>query len=332
MAERKLLFLSFIILIMSLPIANAQKMSRKVYKKHKYWSFGGAINAMNYVGEVDPGPSLISPAFKFTKYNFSVCALYKIKPRLTLRGAVSYGRIKGDDFDNANYEEENIYRKMRNLNFRNQIYELKFDIIIDLFKYQGKYHKRPDYNPYFFTGLAYFYHNPEIQTPDGSWVYAKPLHTEGQGLAGGPKNYSLHQIALPIGLGIKYKLSRQFDLAFEVGWRFTLTDYLDDIGGKYYDKQALYDNFGETSALMSDRSYEAYSQNQTHADQINEHWSNQQVIYSPYPGHPEWKNIKGFGNHGDQRGDLKGRKDVYIITGFHLTYIIPERVVCPKFR
>ena len=35
---------------------------------------------------------------------------------------------------------------------------------------------------------------------------------------------------------------------------------------------------------------------------------------------------------GGPRGDTKGRRDAYIVTGFHLTYIIPQKVICPKFR
>jgi hypothetical protein len=42
--------------------------------------------------------------------------------------------------------------------------------------------------------------------------------------------------------------------------------------------------------------------------------------------------ISSYGRNGQQRGDKKGRNDMYIITGFHLTYIIPAKVICPKFR
>ncbi len=301
---------------------------QKFNPTNRYFSIGGCINAMNYIGDLDPGPSFVSPGIKFTRYNFGVTGLYRLKPRLSLRATVSWGRIAGKDSDNANYAEKNVNRKFRNLSFRNDIIEVKADVVIDLFENRGKYPKRVDYTPYLFVGLAYFHHNPKAQAPDGSWVSLKELSTEGQGLEGGAKPYSLHQIALPIGVGFRYKLAKHLDLAFEIGWRFTTTDYLDDVGGNYYDKTKLLAAKGEQAVVMSDRSYEGYLSNQTLAEKAAE----------VYGGSGLWADdlgnnaIRGYGRNGEQRGDKKGRKDVYIITGFHLTYIIPAKVICPKFR
>ena len=303
------------------------------FKKYRYYSIGGCLNAMNYIGDLDPGPSFLSPSIKFTRYNFGVTALYRLQPRVSLRGTLSYGRIKGDDAVSADYESKNVNRLYRNLSFRNQIYEVKFDVVIDLFANARRYTKRPDYTPYMFIGLAYFHHNPQGQTPDGDWVNLKDLHTEGQGLPGGPKNYSRNQLALPIGLGFRYKLSKQWDLAFDIGWRFTLTDYLDDVAGVYYDKQALTDNYGDMSRIMSDRLYEAYVANPEFAGSIDNTYGGGP---QPYAGHTlqndGWNHTSTYGQQGGQRGDLKGRRDLYLVTGFHLTYIFPGKVVCPKFR
>lgn len=297
--------------------SNGQKFN----PQNRYFSIGGCLNAMNYIGDLDPGPSFVSPGIKFTRYNFGVTALYRLKPRFSVRGTVSWGRIAGSDEKNSNYADKNIYRKQRNLSFRNDIIEVKADVVIDLFENRGKYPKRVDYTPYMFVGIAYFHHNPKAQAPDGSWVSLRDLSTEGQGLEGGPKKYSLHQIALPIGVGFRYKLAKHLDLAFEIGWRFTTTDYLDDVGGDYYDKEKLRAAKGDLAVTMSDRSYEGYLNDQA----IRAH----ATYGTDSHGNPA---ISGYGSAGDQRGDRKGRKDVYIITGFHLTYIIPAKVICPKFR
>jgi hypothetical protein len=320
-------FLTLFLLAMICQVAFAQQS----FKKNRYWSIGGCLNAMNYVGDLDPGPSFLSPSIKFTRYNFGITALYRIEPRISLRGTFSYGRIKGADSESANYDDKNINRLFRNLSMRNQIYEFKMDVVIDLFENRGKYTKRPDYTPYIFAGLAYFHHNPEGLTPDGNWVSLRNLHTEGQGLAGGAKPYSLNQIALPIGVGFRYKLAKHLDLAFEIGWRFTTTDYLDDVGGKYYDKEQLQANYGDLSVIMSDRSYEGYQNNPEVQQAANDYYGGN-PLHSPYPSSPQYISMIGYGANGDQRGDLKGRRDTYIITGFHLTYILPEKVICPKFR
>ena len=326
-------FVFFVLLLMSFCTLNAS--AQKSFKKYRYYSIGGCINAMNYVGDLDPGPSLVNPSIKFTRYNFGVTALYRLKPRVSLRGTFSYGRIKGDDSKSANFEEINVYRLYRNLSFRNEIYEFKADVVIDLFANARRFTKRPSYTPYMFVGLAYFHHNPQGQNANGDWVNLKDLHTEGQGLPGGPKNYSRHQLAIPLGVGFRYKLSKQWDLAFDIGWRFTLTDYLDDVAGVYYDKQKLTDAYGDESRMMSDKSYQSYSTNPELATSADNHFGNNPETY--YPGQPRnqndgWTGITTYGQQDGQRGDLNGRRDVYIVTGFHLTYIFPGKIVCPKFR
>jgi len=332
-------FKSLFFVIFLLSLCTIDSNAQKNFRKYRYYSIGGCLNAMNYVGDLDPGPSFLSPNIRFTRYNLGITGLYRWKPRVSLRGTFSYGRIKGDDAESADYEQQNINRLYRNLSFRNQIYEFKFDVVIDLFENSRRYTKRVDYTPYMFIGLAYFHHNPQGKNQNGDWVNLKDLHTEGQGLPGGPKNYSRNQIALPIGLGFRYKLSKQWDLAFDIGWRFTLTDYLDDVAGKYYDKEALTAAYGDESRIMSDKSYAGYISNPelaAHADNA----------YNPstyqYPGHAEandgWSgigsgaNAGAYGGPGCQRGDLKGKRDVYVVSGFHLTYIFPGKVVCPKFR
>ncbi|MBC7450160.1 MAG: outer membrane beta-barrel protein [Cytophagales bacterium] len=332
------IFLS--ILFLAVFTQNTVSAQQQSFKRNRYYSIGACLNAMNYVGDLDPGPTILSPSIKFTRYNFGITTLYRYSPRVSFRGTFSYGRIKGSDAESSNYDIKNVNRLYRNLSFRNQIYELKADIVIDLFENRGKYTKRPDYTPYIFAGLAYFHHNPQAQDPNGNWVDLRPLHTEGQGLPGGPKQYSLNQIALPIGAGFRYKLTKQLDLAFEIGWRFTLTDYLDDVGGKYADKQQLTDNYGDLSRVMSDRSYEAYSTNPEVQASADNHYGSvggDASVEGYDPGHnigstDPWLAINSYGTAGVQRGDTKGRRDVYIITGFHLTYILPEKVVCPKFR
>lgn len=330
MKQFKSLF--FVIFLVSLCTVDSN--AQKSFKKYRYYSIGGCLNISNYVGDLDPGPSPFSPGTRFTKYNFGITGLYRIKPRISLRGTLSYGRIKGDDA-NSSLDNEDKYRAYRNLSFRNQIYEAKFDVVIDLFENSRRYTKRVDYTPYMFLGLAYFHHSPEAKNPEGDWVHLKDLHTEGQGMEGGPKNYSKHQLALPIGLGFRYKLSKQWDLAFEIGWRFTLTDYLDDVAGVYYDKQKLTDSYGDEARIMSDKSYAAYTSDPDVAASVDNTFGSSPETY--YPGQPQdqqdgWTGISTYGRPGGQRGDLKGRRDVYTITGFHLTYIFPGKVVCPKFR
>jgi hypothetical protein len=301
--------------------------------RYKYWSIGGTLNTMNYVGEMDPGPSFLSPGIKFTRYNFGAVVMRRLGSRISARGSFSYGRIGGDDFVNSSYSYKggphaDINRKSRNLSFFNSIFELKGDVVIDFVEHRGKYQKRPDFVPYMFVGLAYFHHNPKarVDMGGGEKVYnLRDYHTEGQGtgISGASKPYSLNQIALPIGLGMRYKLSTQLDLAFEIGWRFTTTDYLDDAGGKYVDMKELYAATGSMESVQLSNKSTLLDNSTGNFDGLGTHTT---VVGG--------KTLTSYGDAvtGGPRGDVKGRRDAYIITGFHLLYIIPSKVICPKFR
>ena len=69
----------------------------------------------------------------------------------------------------------------------------------------------------------------------------KPLSTEGQGLADfpGQKPYHLTQFALPFGIGLRYALSDNVHIGFELSDRKTFTDYLDDVSSHYVDHEQL---------------------------------------------------------------------------------------------
>ena len=87
----------------------------------------------------------------------------------------------------------------------------------------------------------------------------KPLSTEGQGIAGyNTKEYSLTQLALPFGGGIKYSITDNFRIGLEVGMRKLFTDYLDDVSSTYAPDafQSSVNGIPPAAMLLSDRSYE----------------------------------------------------------------------------
>ncbi len=62
----------------------------------------------------------------------------------------------------------------------------------------------------------------------------QPLQTEGV-------SYSRVALVLPYGLGGKMKLSPFINLALEIGWRKTFTDYIDDISTTFVDNASFSD-------------------------------------------------------------------------------------------
>ena len=124
--------------------------------------------------------------------------------------------------------------------------------------------------PYGVIGLGLYHFNPQgsyrdPSTGDVYWVDLKPLHTEGEGWAEYPdrKNYSLTQLNIPMGVGIKYFFSENVNVSFEIIHRKLFTDYVDDVSTKYVDP-ALFDKYlspsqAQIAKSISNKSAQGYN-------------------------------------------------------------------------
>jgi opacity protein-like surface antigen len=97
------------------------------------------------------------------------------------------------------------------------------------------------FSPFIFGGIAIFHFDPYAYDTAGRLVYLQPLSTEGEGLAAYPQQrpYNRTDFAIPFGAGIKFRVSENIVLAYEVGFRKTFTDYLDDVSTHYVDQATL---------------------------------------------------------------------------------------------
>ena len=245
-------------------------------------SVGALLGATGYIGDLNSKP------LKRVKPSIGFSFIYEVNNYLNLRSGLLLGQVEGGD----KYSGTDFLKQVRNLSFQSEISEFHVGVefnVLNLDKYR--------WSPYGFGGLALFRFKPYAK--EGSQrVYLKPLSTEGQGLVLYPdrKPYSLTQLAFPFGGGLKYKYNEFLTFAWEVTWRPTLTDYLDDVSTNYPDPDALFATKGPEA-----------------------------VIYS-YRGL-----IRGFPTN-DIRGGPK-KKDWYYFTGFHITYKIydkPVRKAQPK--
>ncbi len=110
--------------------------------------------------------------------------------------------------------------------------------------------------PYVFAGISAFYFNPYAQNPEGGRVFLRPLSTEGEGLPQYPdrKQYSNVAVGFPIGGGMKFLIGRTLVVTTELGFRYTTTDYLDDVSKSYVNLDTLTAYRGKLAAQMSYRS------------------------------------------------------------------------------
>jgi hypothetical protein len=183
-----------------------------------------------------------------TRYNFKLSAEYVSPFRLGIGAEFAYVKLFGSDA----YSQD-IQRKNRNLNFRADIFvsSVLFSYYIPLKKVnKSNFNGSPVYFR-LFTGTSFIYFNSK-GFQKGQWVDLRPLHTEGQGLPGGPKQYNQYTIAIPAGLGFQFPFEDYWSVGFDFVFYKTFTDYLDDVSGKYYDNQVLLNSYGQLSSIFAD--------------------------------------------------------------------------------
>ncbi len=318
-------------------------------KQKKYGTFGFSLNTMTYLGDIAPKASWGSFKFGLTRPGVSLSYGYRFGPRYTLEGSLSFGRLQSDDFKVADpASEESKYRWTRNASFRNDIIELSAVAVIDILKNEGSYLSRATLVPYVFIGIAGFHHNPKAMAPSeyvlaantvpvafptaGEWTALQPLGTEGQNADLDPndanfgsKPYSLWQVAIPIGIGMRYRLADALDLSFDFSIRVLFTDYIDDVSKNYVDLDVLE---SDMARAMSNRSRDALSASGEPRD-ISGLGT---FVYTGRNGN-DYEIINGYGNEGF--GNKRGGSDVndlYYVARFKIAYIMGAKFRRAKFR
>ena len=203
--------------------------------------------------------------------NFSY--IYNLASKITLRLNAAISQISGDDAETQEY-----FRNNRRLNFNTFLGEVAFmsEFIIINERTGNRYNLKTPAgkylgvkNPlgiglYVFGGVGGVYYNPvgfdrfidvngEV-IGSGAKYPLRDLRTEGQGTIGDTlfasgATYGPVAMCIPMGIGIKKAFNGNGGIKLEFGFRFTNTDYLDDVSGNYYDWAANGGN--ETQITMS---------------------------------------------------------------------------------
>ncbi|MBO7488935.1 MAG: hypothetical protein J6T88_01525 [Bacteroidales bacterium] len=209
---------------------------------------GFTVGGMNYIGDLN-NQSMLG------KVNLACGGLYRLNfdERWSLRIDVDYGHVEGGNPD---------YIARRNLSFRSYILEGSMRAEFNFFPFS----MRDDHfiwTPYIFGGIGFFAFNPKAYFTDplsgeSGWYALQPLCTEGQGTALAPERtpYTLKQLTMPFGIGVKYHPSKSLTLSAEYGFRKTWTDYIDDVSTTYVDNEQLAYISGDLVAGLADRSSE----------------------------------------------------------------------------
>jgi hypothetical protein len=242
------------------------------------WEVGVFAGASNYLGDL--APNLV---WKETHPAFGVDIQHNVSGYFSYSLNVNVGEISGNDANTPSLAP-------RGLNFKSNLLEFGPQFQFNFLKY-GLRRGSKRFSPYIFTGFSFVHFDP-VASFQGTTYHLQLLSTEGQGIVqGAPNPYSLWTYAIPLGGGFKVNLSNRFNLHIHAAYMTTFTDYLDDVSGKYADREVLESKKGQAAAYLSDPT--------------------------------------GIGKTNHQRGSAD-TKDWYILSGFTLSYIL-QPPICYKF-
>ena len=259
-------------------------------KRHEITFGAGASSCLTDLGGGDEAARGFLWDIDLAKTNFTgnFSYVYNISSRFSIRSSLSFAQISGDDALTSEF-----YRNNRRLNFVTSLIEgagiiewewikartgSRYNVRSPAGRYLGV-KRGTGFGFYVFGGIGGVYFDPsgydrfidENGRSIGSGVKYKlrPLQTEG-------KSYNNIAICVPAGFGIKKAFNSQGGIKLAAGYRFTNTDYLDDVSDVYYD----WENNGGTEAqiIMSGTrtgqlwTYEGYAEN-----------GNYPVGYTPRP-------------------------------------------------
>ncbi len=236
-----------LMLLFSYTVSKAQLMESFVHTGE----LGVGVGLAHYFGDLNPDARINSP-----KMSFGAFYRKQVSNYVGIRISGDYHFLGYSDI----YSQNTVQRR-RNLSFNTSIWELGLSGDFNFFRFQPGF-QGYHYTPYIGLGIAVFSYDPYAYL-NGQKYQLRALGTEGQGSALYPNlnPYTSTAIAIPITLGYKYALNERMNIFGELVYRFTNTDYIDDVSGLYAPDAfpPLPDGTVSPAFLLQDRSYETGS-------------------------------------------------------------------------
>lgn len=229
------------------------------WKRYRWEAIYG-IGAANFLGELGGADQVGTNYLKDFELKMTRPALqaglrFKQTQQISWKMALTAGMVAGDDA-----LTNDPIRNERGLSFMSPLVELSgtFEFYLrkekrgHRFKLRGvKGIKSMGIYPYGFFGISAFYFAPYGKI-DNKWRALRALNTEGQTLSPTRDKYSNFQLAIPLGVGLKYSINRRWLIGVEFAISKTFTDYIDDVSTTYYPNDQIQDAFGTTAAMAAD--------------------------------------------------------------------------------
>ncbi len=257
---------SFFILLLTILLFPALSNAQKWKRNRKEYSFG--IGATNFLGDLGGANQVGTNGLRdfeitATRMGAVLGYRYQLGEDWFARANFDYVMVAGDD---ALTKEP--ARNSRKLSFRSHLLELSVQAEYMLVKQKSGHLYRLRgvrgkswfrFEVYVFGGIGGIWYDPQSRDTQGNWVNLRPMHTEGQGLPGGPKQYTGFTFVMPYGIGFRRNLGGStreglWAIGIELSMRKTFSDYIDDVSNVYYDNGAIQAAYGDEAAYFADPS------------------------------------------------------------------------------
>lgn len=212
----------------------------------QHHEFGFTAGAASYYGDLQ---DKIVPSYG-VKPMGGIMYKYFMNTHVGIRLGLNYTSLTAaDSLSDIPAKQE------RNLRFSTNLLEFHGGFEFNLLPIEKDWGK---ITPYAFVGIGVFRFNPYTDGPNGERVYLRPLGTEGQNIPAYPdrKEYKLVNVSFPVGAGMKFFIGKTFFFTPEVGFRYTNTDYIDDVSKSYVNMRTLKEYRGEYAVQYAFRTDE----------------------------------------------------------------------------
>lgn len=208
--------------------------------------FGLSAGISSYYGDLQPD---LFPD-NSTHAMGGIMFKYFMNPHIGLRFGAAYSKLAA-----ADSLSRIPARIERNLSFETNLLEFHGGFEFNLLPIEKD---RVKFTPYAFLGIAIFHINPYTRGDQQQRIYLRPLGTEGQNIPDYPdrREYKLTNISFPVGGGLKFFLGKTFMITPELGFRYTNTDYIDDVSKSYVNLETLREYRGEQAVEYAFRTDE----------------------------------------------------------------------------
>lgn len=214
------------------------------------------LESFEHVGEIGISAGVghyfgdLNPNFDISKPKFSAALHYtkQMNNYIGIKVSATYAFL-----GYADKYSKNVFQQNRNLSFNTDIWEFSVNGTFNFFSFNPGFEGH-NYTPYVGLGVGVFTFDPYTYLK-GEKYMLRIIGTEGQGSDAYPNRspYKNYAFCVPLTIGFKYAFSPSMNVFTEFRYRFTNTDYLDDVSTTYTPDAFIPNSVG---ALLSDRSNE----------------------------------------------------------------------------